>query len=423
MPVISTAAAALTLANTKPGKVHSFFRPGKGSGQAGGHGPGGPPGGPPGGTPGGPPGSGPPGGPGAIFGHTGPGGGGGGGSKLGGNPPAIFNGDRSKANNFMTEFNLYRITNHDTDHMANPMKRAALFLGFIQGPLVQAWIQRQTQWMVDQLTTGRADTDEGYWTHIANEFQSAYQDTGSKERAQDELRKLPFIPGEVDTFIAQFETLAHEANFPIDADNTITMFAAKLPYKMMQHILLVVKPIGFQDWAVAVRNYHKDNTLVQNVAAIGADGTGRKNKPFNKTGFSPQQWAKILNVKMPLDPNAMDTRADRSRSYNRNKGTRGRASTTEDTQKQRAEGRCFTCNKQGHIAYNCPDKKNKKVQAKAKKAETSDQDSDSETEDPKPMDLDTYVRLGKSLPEDTKIAIIRKAIEAEQGAEGDDADF
>jgi hypothetical protein len=243
----------------------------------------------------------------------------GGGSKLGRNHPAIFDGNRSKANNFMMEFNLYCIANHDTDHMANPMKRAALFLGFIQGPIVQAWIQCQTQWIVDQLTTGRADTDEGYWTHIAAEFQSAFQDTGAKERAQEELCNMSFIPGEVDTFIAQFETLAHEANFPIDTDNTITMFAAKLPYKMMQHILLVVKPIGFQNWAAAVRNYHKDNTLVQNVAAIGADGTGRKNKPPNKMGFSPQQWAKILNVKLPLDPNAMDTRADRSRSYNKNK--------------------------------------------------------------------------------------------------------
>jgi hypothetical protein len=55
--------------------------------------------------------------------------------------------------------------------------------------------------------------------------------------------------------------------------------------------------------------------------------------------------------------------------------------------------------------------------------ETLDQDSDSETEDPKPMDLDTYVQLGKSLPEDTKIAIIRKAIEAEQGAKGNNTDF
>jgi hypothetical protein len=161
-----TAAAALTLANMPTGKVHSFFRPGKSlSGSAGGHRPGGPPSRPPGG---------PPGRPGSIFGHIGPGGGGGGRSKLGGDPPATFNGDQSKANNFMTEFNLYQIANHDTDHMTNPMKCAVLFLGFIQGPIVQAWIQCQTQWIVDQLTTGRANTDEGYWTQIANKFQSAF---------------------------------------------------------------------------------------------------------------------------------------------------------------------------------------------------------------------------------------------------------
>jgi hypothetical protein len=250
----------------------------------------------------------------------------------------------------MTEFNLYWITNHDTDHMSNPMKCAALFLGFIQGPIVQAWIQHQTQWMVDQLTTGRIDTDEGYWTHISNEFQATFQDTGLKEHTQEKLCTLPFIPGEVDRFIAQFETLGHEANFPINTNNTITMFAAKLPYKMMQDILLVIKPIGFQAWAMAVRNYHKDNTLVQNMAAIGTDGMGRKNKLFNKMGFSPQQWAKILNVKMPLDPNTMDTGANRSHSFNRNKGSCGHTSTTEDTQKQHTEGCCFTCNKQGHLA-------------------------------------------------------------------------
>jgi hypothetical protein len=109
----------------------------------------------------------------------------------------------------MTEFNLYQITNHDMDHMTNPMKCAALFLGLIQGPIVQAWIQCQTQWIIDQLTTGRADKDEGYWTHIANEFQSAFQDTSAKECTQDKLCNLPFIPGEVDMFITQFETLAH----------------------------------------------------------------------------------------------------------------------------------------------------------------------------------------------------------------------
>jgi hypothetical protein len=109
MPTV-TAAAALTFVGTKTGQVQSFFRMKKpGSGLPGGSG--GPPGAP---------GSGVPGAPGAIFGHTGPGGGGRG--KLGGNPPQIFNRDRSRAHAFMTAFNLYRLANHNTDHITSPMK-------------------------------------------------------------------------------------------------------------------------------------------------------------------------------------------------------------------------------------------------------------------------------------------------------------
>ena len=78
----------------------------------------------------------------------------------------------------------------------------------------------------------------------------------------------------------------------------------------------------------------------------------------------------------------MDTRADRSRSYSRNKGSKGRASSTkEDPDTQRKEGRCFTCNKQGHLARNCPDKPAKtsdKGKVKARSAETNPVDNDDE---------------------------------------------
>ena len=56
---------------------------------------------------------------------------GGGNGKLGGNPPSEFNGDRAQADMFLNEFNLYRITNVNVEQMTNPMKHAALFLGFV----------------------------------------------------------------------------------------------------------------------------------------------------------------------------------------------------------------------------------------------------------------------------------------------------
>src|SRR6266404_4913004 len=130
MTVAGTSAtmATLTLANTTvpTGKLATFIsRPctgGGGGNPPGGGPPGGgfgglPPAGPPGGggPPGGPPPAGPPGGSTAA-----PGGGGNG--KLGGNPPSEFDGDRSKANTFRNQFNLYRITNIDAEQMTNPMK-------------------------------------------------------------------------------------------------------------------------------------------------------------------------------------------------------------------------------------------------------------------------------------------------------------
>jgi hypothetical protein len=433
---LSTAAAALTLAGTKaPGQVASFLGKGKkpagqppsGGGPPGGTGGGGGlPGGPPAwGGPFGPPGGGVPGGGGA------PAGGGHGGGKLGGNPPDIFDGDRATVDTFMNQFNLYRIANLDAEQMVNPMKRAALFLGFIKGPNIKDWVKRWTNWTIDQYTMGRATNDEYYWTTIIHEFEDAFRDTGARECAEMRLTHLLMTPNEVDIFLAQFETMAHEAQYPVDAAPTLSLLASKLPFHMMNHIYKVNRPQTFVDWANAIRQYHQDNTAVQNLRAMHDEP--RVRNPTKQKGYTPQQLAKILGVKMPTpDANTMDTRADRSRSWNKNRGTKGRVSTTspsnlpKDTKKQRVEGRCFNCNKQGHISKNCPDKKDKpkaqKPRVQAHKIETensgSDADLESEVDDP-----DSFIKRARAMKEDHKCEIMLMAIAADKKEEGSDQDF
>jgi hypothetical protein len=236
---------------------------------------------------------------------------------------------------------------------------------------------------------------------------------------QEELRQLTFVPGQVDTFIAQFESLAGDANYPIDTQNTLTLFVAKLPYKMMSHIILNIKPMTFRGWADAARAFHKDNVAVQNIAAIN-EGSGWKKTPFKK-GFMARQLAQILNVKMPVDPNAMDTRTDRTRSFNKFKRSNARATITEDPlDKQRKEGRCFICNKQGHMQRNCPDKSSDKKKSKAKQTKAEDSSSESETEDDY---IDQFITNAWAMKESSKKAIIKKAIITEQGEEGGELDF
>ena len=268
---------------------------------------------------------------------------------MGGNPPSEFDGDRSKSVTFMNEFNLYRLANIDAEQMTNPMKRAALLLGFIKGPNVKDWVRLRTDEILARFNRTGISMDEHYWDHLGQEYMQAFQDTASRERAEEKLRHLSFIPGDVDTFIAQFRTLADEAMYPIDAKPTISLFASKLPFRMMQHIYTIIRPMDFNGWADGARAFHQDNTAVNNIRGISED-TPKKSP--QKKGYSRQQWAQLLGVKLPSPKeDAMDTRADRSRSFNRNQNTKGRVSATkEDPDIQRKEGRCFTCNRQGHVA-------------------------------------------------------------------------
>ena len=246
-------------------------------------------------------------------------------------------------------------------------------------------------------------------------------------RSERNMRGLSWIPRDVDTFIAQFRSLAEQAQYALDDRPTITLFTSKLPFKMMQHIFLIVKPVNFNGWADVARDYHQGNVALQGIRDISEDAPGKKTG--KKTGFSAKQWAQILGVKLPaIDPNAMDTRADRSRSYSRNKGSKGRASSTkEDPETQRREGRCFTCNKQGHLARNCLDKPAKnsdKGKVKARTAETEPADSE---EDFTSMTIEekakAVIRLGRSMEEEEKIDFLMRVIEADKGAEGEDMDF
>jgi hypothetical protein len=469
---LSTATAASALAGTTaPGQVHQFLQPkkkntGKTSGTPGASASGGPPGsGPPAGS--GPPhATGPPGGGGAGGGGGAASGGRRGNGKLGGNPPEEFNGERSKANAFMNQFNLYRLSNYDAEQMVVPMKRATLLLGFIKGSLVDDWVKRWTQWAINQFSIDhRPPTDEYYWTEISNGFQIAFQDTGARERAEKELHMLRWDPESVDTFLARFESLAEAAEFELDANPTKSILAKKLPFSMVDHLYKVVKPGTYPEFCEAIRQFHADDTAVQNLKGHqnkgalytkghqdkgglytkGQDGLYTKKDRKNLLGgYTANEWVKILGsdqskIEVPRRSDAMDTSA---RSRSKFQRTKGRTGTTKpDLDTQRKEGRCFHCNKQGHESRNCPNrkdpnsKKKKKTPSKgrAAKAKTSTSSASSSNagrssskEEESDRAVDSFLKEAKALKTKNQLHILQMAIEAERGKKvdlGDEEDF
>ena len=136
----------------------------------------------------------------------------------------------------MNKFNLYRLANMEAVQMRVPMKCAALLLSFIKGPNVDDWVQQRTNEILDQFNRTGDQLDEDYWTNLGQQFMNTFWDTASRERAETKLCGLPWIPGDVDTFIVQFRSLAEQAQYALNDRPTITLFASKLLFKMMQHI-------------------------------------------------------------------------------------------------------------------------------------------------------------------------------------------
>ena len=127
--------------------------------------------------------------------------------------------------------------------MRVPMKCVALLLGFIKGPNVDAWVKLRIDEILRRFNRINDPHDEIYWDEVRREFMNAFWDTASRERTEEKLCNLTWTPGDMDTFIAQFRTLADEAEYPLDDRPTISLFASKLPHKMMEHILLIVKTL------------------------------------------------------------------------------------------------------------------------------------------------------------------------------------
>jgi hypothetical protein len=71
-------------------------------------------------------------------------------TRLVGNTPDIFNGDRTKAEDFKLQFQLHQALNNTNRIMANPYYRTSYALSLIKGPLVKDWVKEQVSALIEK---------------------------------------------------------------------------------------------------------------------------------------------------------------------------------------------------------------------------------------------------------------------------------
>ena len=219
------------------------------------------------------------------------------------------------------------------------------FQSFIRGPNTDDWVSEQAEWLVDQIVRGVLVTEANLWNTVLNQFIAAYTNTAIKSRSQKQLRELRMKQENLDDYIAEFQSLANKAGYTLDEEATLNVFQDGLPDQLIVNIVRFHHPITWNDWTTAACTQHQEYIFLK-------DRTKNKERRF---GGTKGQWQKAFS--RPKDPNAMDIGCTRARA----------TLTDEDKQRLQAEGRCFRCQKQGHISRNCP----QRPLARANEASTS----------------------------------------------------
>jgi hypothetical protein len=174
--------------------------------------------------------------------------------KLVGNTPLIFTGEQSKAEEFITQWQLYKGVNITNDLMRNTYQRAMLFLTYIQGPIVNKWVKGVNAWLRGQIINQQwAPTDKRLWNEVFDSFNRQFANVMEQEDTQAALAKgLQLEKGDLDKLITDFEQLVRHAGYNINQDLVLCIFTSTLPNSMYKYIVRTMPPNAtYEQWRTA----------------------------------------------------------------------------------------------------------------------------------------------------------------------------
>jgi hypothetical protein len=256
---------------------------------------------------------------------------------------------------FWNEFRRYCLLNRKNKSISVPFYRVLTVLSYIRGPIVEDWVNSQAQLLEQRIDTTQtphvAETDKILWNEFEVAFQSAWKDTAKTQSAYDQLMKLQMKELDIDTYNTTFEQLAAAAKWEPNAKGTIARYRARLRENVHRRVVNWENlPTTMTEWKNAA---HKEVGRIKELQSAGLIGP-RRNQSHDQhayqTGNQHVSHPSSNNQHIPMDVDSTNISIPFCKL------------TDEERAMFWAEGRCFRCRTQGHMACNCPKNNNANTQ-------------------------------------------------------------
>ena len=317
-------------------------------------------------------------------------------------PPTIFDGTRSRADDFMGQFRRFKMVNRTHEAMKVPYDRVLTALTYMRGPLINDWIDQQEKKLdarVDTTKRGHVqETDEILWNEFETAFLAAWTDTSKKQNAYDQLMRLTMNGWDVDTYIATFDRLTLATGWDQDSEGTIAKFREGLSKGVHSKALDRDRiPRTIDEWKAAART---EVARAKEKYNAGLTGNQRRNPPKSGNYTNPNSSRAQPGPNNGVVPMEVDNITGQ---------TNFKKLTPEERAQLAKEGRCFRCRLQGHMARDCPKNLNRNSNSNAREAIT-----ENKTNDPPPKN--TAPPTTPKLTRAQQIRALEEAMEDEERA-------
>ena len=204
-----------------------------------------------------------------------------------GSLPQIFNGDRSKADDFIEEVKGYFHLNADVAGYNSPYKKVAFTLTLIKGEELAQWVQNMGNWL--DMLNPIADNIKYLWDQFLEAYTYQFQDSQAIQWARTKLKNCRMTNNNYDDYVSCFESLADKADYMRGSAEMYDMFLEGLPTNILYDTFKPPTPMTYKALKERVRALAQGKAIIDSLLWQRSGGTQGSGNAYQQVNNN-QQW-------------------------------------------------------------------------------------------------------------------------------------